>query len=123
MLKPQGIAHIGLKAQDMSLLSDFYQNKVGLRLIEQHDGCHIFDIGAGALFEIWAGGAASANRKTPAQQSFRVCFKVERLETSMDYLLSHGVSAIGEIGVYLGTRWIHYLDPEGNTFGLVDLRG
>ena len=120
MLNAQGIAHVGLKAQDLAALSDFYENLVGLRLIERADGCHIFDIGDGTLFEIWGGGVGSAVRKSPAQQSVRFCFRVERLELSIEYLRGRGVEPIGEIGVYLGTRWVHYTDPEGNAFGLVD---
>jgi predicted enzyme related to lactoylglutathione lyase len=123
MLNPEGIAHVGLKAEDLIGLSDFYRHTVGLHLIEQHDGCHIFDIGAGSLLEIWAGGVASVKRKTAEQQSLRVCFKVDHLETSVQYLASKGISPLGEIGSYLSTRWVHYLDPEGNTFGLVDSRG
>lgn len=123
MLCPKGIAHAGLKAQDLASLSAFYEARVGLTLVERHDGCHIFDVGAGALFEIWSGGNASPNKKSPSQQSVRVCFLVERLEPSIEHLRSRGVAPIGEIGSYLGTRWVHYTDPEGNAFGLVDSNG
>ena len=123
MLNPKGIAHAGLKAENLSELSAFYENQIGLHLVERSDGCHIFDIGNNALFEIWAGGSASFERKSSAQQSVRICFMVERLEPSIQDLLTRGVAPIGEIGSYLGTRWIHYTDPEGNAFGLVDLHG
>lgn len=123
MLNTQGLAHAGLKAEDLATLSAFYENCVGLRLIERADGCHIFDIGQNALFEIWSGGVSSSSRKSPAQQSVRICFSVKRLEPSIEYLTTRGVTPIGEIGRHLGTRWIHYTDPEGNAFGLVDLLG
>ncbi len=123
MLNPQGLAHVGLKAESLSELSTFYENRVGLRLIERHEGCHIFDIGRTTLFEIWAGGLSSPPRKSPSQQSVRICFSVERLESSIEDLMTRGVTPCGEIGSYLGTRWIHYSDPEGNAFGLVDLHG
>jgi len=123
MLKPQGLAHAGLVAEDLSKLSAFYENGVGLHLLERNDGCHIFNIGRNALFEIWAGGSSSPSRKSPAQQSVRICFSVERLEPSIQDLLTRGVTPVGEIGSHLGTRWVHYTDPEGNAFGLVDLHG
>lgn len=123
MLCPRGIAHAGLKARDLASLSAFYEDRVGLTLVERHDGCHIFDVGAGTLFEIWSGGTFSPNQKSPAQQSVRVCFLVERLEPSIENLKARGVAPIREIGSYLGTRWVHYTDPEGNTFGLVDSNG
>ena len=50
MLNTQGLAHAGLKAEDLATLSAFYENCVGLRLIERADGCHIFDIGQNALW-------------------------------------------------------------------------
>lgn len=62
-------------------------------------------------------------RKSAAQQSVRVCFRVERLEPAIADLRSRGVVPAGEIGSYLGTRWIHYTDPEGNAFDLVDAHG
>jgi predicted enzyme related to lactoylglutathione lyase len=123
MLCPKGIAHAGLKAQDLVSLSAYYEDRVGLTLVERHDGCHIFDIGGGALFEIWSGGTSSPNRKSASQQSVRVCFLVERLEPSIENLRARGVAPMGEIGSYLGTRWVHYTDPEGNAFGLVDSSG
>ena len=123
MLNPNGIAHAGLKAENLTNLCGFYETQVGLPLLERSDGCHIFDIGSGTLFEIWSGGFSADERKSPAQQSVRICFRVERLEASIQGLKSRGVLPIGEIGTYLGTRWIHYIDPEGNTFGLVDMHG
>lgn len=123
MLNSKGIAHVGLKAENLSELSAFYETQIGLHLLERTDGCHIFDIGNNALFEIWAGGSASSERKSSAQQSVRICFMVERLEPSIQDLLTRSVTPIGEIGSYLGTRWIHYIDPEGNAFGLVDRHG
>lgn len=118
-----GIGHVGLKAQDLGGLSLFYERTVGFRLVEQHEGCHFFSVGGGALFEIWGGGTSSDSRKTPALQSVRVCFLVARLEPVIETLSSRGLLPCGEIGTYLGTRWIHYTDPEGNAFGFTDMHG
>ena len=123
MINPKGLAHAGLKAEDLATLSAFYEMRVGLRLVERTDGCHIFEIGKNALFEIWSGGLSSPPLKTPEQQAVRISFSVDRLESAIEALASRGVRPIGEIGSYLGTRWIHYADPEGNMFGLVDRPG
>lgn len=123
MLDPHGLAHVGIRAEDLARLSAFYEQAVGLRMIERAEGCHIFDIGQSTLLEIWSGGCASPSRKSADQQSVRVCFAVERLETSIEDLQSRGVTPSSEIGSYLGTRWVHYTDPEGNAFGLVDKHG
>ncbi|SEK22207.1 Glyoxalase-like domain-containing protein [Roseateles sp. YR242] len=123
MLHSHGIAHVGLRVADLTLVSNFYELQVGLEALEKHDGCHIFSIGGGALLEIWSGGIASSTKKTPAQQSSRFSFAVGRLEPAMAWLLQQGVRPSSEIGDYLGTRWVHYQDPEGNTFGVVDKNG
>lgn len=123
MLHSHGIAHVGLRVSDLILVSSFYERQVGLQALEKHDGCHIFSIGGGALLEIWSGGFASPTKKTAAQQSTRFSFAVDRLELAMAWLLQQGVEPCSEVGDYLGTRWVHYQDPEGNTFGVVDKNG
>jgi predicted enzyme related to lactoylglutathione lyase len=123
VLNPRGFAHAGLLAENLPVLAAFYENDVGLRLLERNEGSCIFDAGQNALFEIWSGGSSSPSRKSSERQSVRICFSVERLEPSIQDLRTRGVAPISEIGNYLGTRWVHYVDPEGNAFGLVDLHG
>ncbi len=82
MINSQGLAHAGLKAEDLATLSVFYETCVGLRIVERTDGCHIFDVGQNALFEIWSGGVSSPPLKTSEQQAVRICFSVERLRPS-----------------------------------------
>lgn len=123
MIRPSGIAHAGLYAANLEALAGFYEHTLGLRVIERHPDCYIFDAGGNALLEIWGKGVASPSRKTTGEQSVRICFLVERIEPAVESLRSQGLVPAGEIGCYLGTRWIHYVDPEGNAFGLVDQHG
>jgi len=122
-LDPKGAAWVGLYASNLGALVDFYENKVGFRVLERdHDYC-IFDAGAGSLFEIWGNGFALADRKSPREQSVVVGFLVEQLELAVSALKARGVEADTEIRSYLGTGWIYYTDPEGNRFELKDLHG
>ena len=93
MINPKGLAHAGLKAEDLATLSAFYEMRVGLRLVERTDGCHIFEIGKNALFEIWSGGLSSPPLKTPEQQAVRISFSVDRLESAIEALASSGSRA------------------------------
>jgi predicted enzyme related to lactoylglutathione lyase len=120
MLNPRGFAWIGLFAQDITSLSDFYENKVGLRLIESSADCHIFDAGAGALFEVWRNGQDLGRRKTPGEQSMIVGFLVDNLELAVSRLKERGLHSDTDIDSYLGTRWVYFTDPEGNRFELKD---
>ena len=123
MLNPKGFAWVGLYAQDIASLAAFYEQKVGLGLIEGDDHCCIFDAGTGALFEVWAKGHASTPRKSPREQSMIVGFLVDDLEHAVDGMRQRGLEPDTAIDSYLGTRWIYYTDPEGNRFELKDTRG
>lgn len=123
MLQPIGIAWVGLFAENLPALADFYANKVGFRVVESDEHCCIFDAGAGAMFEIWGKGLASSPRKSAREQSMLVGFAVERLEPVVQALGARGVSPDGEIDNYLGTRWVYYTDPEGNRFEFKDRHG
>jgi predicted enzyme related to lactoylglutathione lyase len=123
MLSPTGIAWAGLAAENQARLVDFYSETVGLRIIESTEGYTLFDAGNGAMFEIWGDGVASNERKTTRQQSVIIGFQVANRETAMAELSSRGLLPDGKIGSHMGTRWIHYKDPEGNRFELKDLNG
>jgi predicted enzyme related to lactoylglutathione lyase len=123
VVSPTGIAWAGLSAEDQRRLASFYAETVGLRIIESAKGYTLFDAGNGAMFEIWGDGVASGERKTPEQQSIIIGFQVANLEVAMAELSSRGLLPDGKIGSYLGTRWIHYKDPEGNRFELKDSNG
>lgn len=123
MLNPKGIAWVGLYAQDLQILADFYQQVLGLRLIEHTDKYCILDAGADTQFEIWANGYSIAGRKTPAQQSMIAGFSVDHLETAVAELSTRGLKPEADINSYQGKRWIYYTDPEGNRFELKDNNG
>jgi predicted enzyme related to lactoylglutathione lyase len=123
MLNPAGVAWVGLYAKHLPTLADFYERVVGFRVVERDDQCCVFDVGAGALFEIWGKGFASSSRKTTQEQSVLVGFLVERLEPAVESLRGRGLHPDTKIESYLGTRWIHYTDPEGNRFEVKDHHG
>jgi len=123
MLNPKGIVWVGLFASDLPRLAHFYEHTLGLRVIEHDDNCYIFDAGSGTLFEIWGKGFAAPKRKTPQEQSMLIGFLVDRLEPVIENLQKRGLNPDAEIGRYLGTRWVHFSDPEGNRFELKDNNG
>jgi hypothetical protein len=42
------------------------------------------------------------------------------LEAAVEELRSRGLTPESEIDTYLETRWVDYIDPEGNRFELKD---
>ena len=123
LLDPKGVAWVGLFAANLPMLAAYYEHKVGLRVVEQADGCCIFDAGSDTFFEIWGKGFASPTRKGAHEQSMLIGFLVDRLEPIVEMLKVRGLEPDTAIDSYLGTRWIYFTDPEGNRFSLKDRRG
>ncbi len=123
MLNPKGIPWVGLFAADLTALAHFYESVLGLKVIERSEQYWLFDAGAQSLLELWAAGSAKSSRKTPEQQSVLAAFLVEALEPTLAELSEKGLLPDSPIGSYLGTRWAHFTDPEGNRFALKDFRG
>ena len=122
IFEPLGIAWVGLFAESLPTLTAFYKN-LGFQVLAADDNYCLMDAGSGSQFEIWSKGAARSMRKTPSEQSVLVGFRVARLEPVVSDWMERGVMPIGAIESDGGTRWIHYVDPEGNRFELKDLRG
>ncbi len=118
-----GIAWAGLAAEDVDLLGEFYATTVGLPLQQRAAGACLFNVGNGAVFEIWGGGVASATKKGPDRQSLIIGFQVERIEPWIEDLATRGLHAEGPIESGLGKRWVQYTDPEGNGFEFKDAHG
>ncbi len=120
-MKYQGFIWAGLLVADLEGAISFYQDILGLSLLESDDKCALFDAGDGAVFELWSSGYRSSSPKTAEQQSLRVGLRVNNLDDAVSELRSRGVQFIGEIGEYEGTRWIHFADPEGNRLELKEV--
>jgi predicted enzyme related to lactoylglutathione lyase len=70
---------------------------------------------------LWPTGTASSSAKTPLQQSLRIALRVDDLDDAVSKLKGRGVQFTGEIGEYEGTRWINFIDPEGNRLELKEV--
>ena len=123
MIRPLGVAWVGLHAENLHELADFYAKTVGFRLIERTEHMCMLDAGRGTLFELWGRGASLPTGKTPREQPLLVGFLVERLEPVVEELRRRGLEPDTQIDRYAGTRWIYYTDPEGNRFEFKDLHG
>ncbi len=113
-MKNQGPIWLGLFVEHLETSIRFYQDVMGLLLLDKGDDWAHFDSGNGSLLELFSGGKASLEPKMPNQQSIVVGFRVEDLDSSIAELKQKGVRFIGDIGEYVGTRWAHFSDPEGN---------
>jgi predicted enzyme related to lactoylglutathione lyase len=120
-MRYQGFIWAGLLVSDLERAITFYRDVLGLPLIERDKSCALFDAGNGALFELWPTGAASSSAKTPFEQSLRIALRVDDLDDAVSKLKSRGVQFLGEIDEYEGTRWINFIDAEGNRLELKEV--
>lgn len=117
----RGFIWAGLLVADFERAVTFYRDVLGLPLLERGERSALFDAGDGSLFELWPTGVASDSPKAAAQQSLRVAFRVDDLEGAVSELKGRGVRFVGEVGEYKGTRWINFVDPEGNRLELKEV--
>ena len=120
-MRYQGFVWAGLLVADFERAVTFYRDVLGLTLLEREERCALFDAGHGSLFELWPPGVASQSPKTPERQSLRVAFRVDDLDGAISELRGRGVQFVGEVGEYQGTRWINFVDPEGNRLELKEV--
>ena len=117
-MKTHGLIWAGLFVENLEAAVVFYRDQLGLPLRSHGADFAHFDAGEGALFEVFSGGKAVSGPKGPELQPLVVSFRVDDLPAAMQELKAKGVSFIGEMGEYKGTRWASFCDPEGNLLEL-----
>jgi predicted enzyme related to lactoylglutathione lyase len=114
-MKYQGLIWAGIYVEDLEASISFYQNVLGLTLLDKGEDWAHFDSGAGTLLELFTGGKSTQEPKRPDQQSIILGLRVEDLDLAVAELQQKGVSFIPEgSGEFAGTRWAHFSDIEGN---------
>src|SRR5436190_23983685 len=102
-MKYQGLIWVGLSVEDLASSISFYKDVLGLPLLGQGADWAHFDSGNGPLFELFSGGKAALQPKTPDQQSLVVGLRVDNIDSAIAELKQRGVKFIGEIGEFKGT--------------------
>lgn len=114
-MKYHGLIWAGIHVEDLEASILFYQNVLGLALLDKGEDWAHFDSGAGTLLELFSGGKRRKKPKKPDQQSIVLGLRVEDLDLAVAELQQKGVSFIPEgSGEFASTRWAHFSDPEGN---------
>ena len=114
-MKYQGLVWAGIHVEDLEACISFYQNVLGLPLLDKGEDWAHFDSGAGTLLELFMGGKSTRGPKRPNQQSIVLGLRVEDLDRAVAELKQKGVQFIPEgSGEFAGTRWSRFSDIEGN---------
>jgi predicted enzyme related to lactoylglutathione lyase len=122
MKKVTGIGGIFFKCADPSKMNEWYAQHLGIPASEW-----------GAMFEwrekddpakegytVWSAKPADTKYFEPSKKDFMINYRVEKIEALVDDLKNAGVTIIDEIATYEYGKFVHILDPEGNSIELFE---
>jgi catechol 2,3-dioxygenase-like lactoylglutathione lyase family enzyme len=98
-----------LYVDDLKAMSDFYENKLGLKVLGREDDFVDFDAGGAKL-------ALQAGVSNPGRT--KVCFYAADVSKARQELIDRGVRMGREPGAGDAVKICDGKDPEGNTFQL-----
>jgi len=67
---------------------------------------------------VWSPFAKDTKYFEPSQKDFMINYRVENIEELVEQLKNDGVTIIDEIKAYDYGKFVHILDPEGNSIEL-----
>ena len=121
-MKYCGFVWAGVFVEDLKASITFYEDVLGLPLLEEGDDWAHFDAGNGSLLELFSGGKARQAAKEADQQSIVLGLRVDDLNSAIAELKGRGVQFTDDIGEFDGTRWAHFLDLDGNGLEIKEIQ-
>ncbi|MGD8904878.1 MAG: VOC family protein [Anaerolineae bacterium] len=110
---PDHVAVVSLWAEDVSALTRFYRDVMGLHLLDHHGHRPHLDLGHGLYLVLVEGRPAP--RQEPGGTRFPVlAFAVNNLAEAIEHLESHNVELPWGVEVGITARWVKFYDPAGN---------
>ena len=122
MKKVTGIGGIFFKCADPKKMNEWYEKHLGIPVADW-----------GAMFQwreldnpekegytIWSPFPADTNYFDPSKKDFMINYRVENIEALVEELKNAGVQIIDEITDSEYGKFVHILDPEGNSVELFE---
>lgn len=120
--KVTGIGGIFFKCKDPKKMNEWYAKNLGIPVSEW-----------GAMFEwrekedpkkeaytVWSISSCEGNDFSPSEKDFRINYRVENIESLVKELKKAGVTITDEIVDSEYGKFVHILDPEGNSIELFE---
>ncbi|UCD99973.1 MAG: VOC family protein [Chloroflexota bacterium] len=113
----QGLAVVGLWAEEVEKAAHFYKEILGLELVSSHHGgLPHFKIGE-AYLVILNGKPVPPQGAVPARFPV-VAFRVDDLDEAVERLLAHNIELPWGVEGEASARWVMFYDPGGNLIEL-----
>lgn len=121
-LSYKGMVWLGIYVEDLEKSIQFYEETLGLNLLDRNDHYAHFDAGAGSLLELFSGGTRHGAPKGPDRQSSLTALLVGNLEETKAVLKGRGVQFTDSEGSFENMRWATLVDPEGNCLEIKEIK-
>jgi catechol 2,3-dioxygenase-like lactoylglutathione lyase family enzyme len=118
-------ATVTLAVSDLQRARDFYENTLGLALLQEPPGATVYKSGSSVVL-VYASEYAGTNRATAASWAVGDDFDaiVQELNargvTFEHYDDLEGMTREGDVHVMLRLRAVWFKDPDGNILNLID---
>ncbi|GAB4016224.1 VOC family protein [Spirosoma koreense] len=120
MKKVTGLGGIFFKCDDPQKMKDWYAQHLGLPMDAYgttFSWRHADDPSKEGT-TVWAAFDKNTSYFEPSKKDFMISYRVEQLEELVEQLRADGVTILDEIAVYDYGKFVHILDPEGNSIEL-----
>jgi predicted enzyme related to lactoylglutathione lyase len=120
MKKVTGLGGIFFKCNDPQKMRNWYAKNLGLNNGD-HGTCFEWrqaDDKAKKGFTVWSLFPCDTQYFEPSKKDFMINYRVVNIEKLVDQLKKDGVTLIDEIRPYEYGKFVHILDPEGNSIEL-----
>jgi predicted enzyme related to lactoylglutathione lyase len=120
MKKVTGIGGIFFKCDDPKSMNEWYAKNLGFP-VENYGTMFTWRHSDDPDKEgstVWSPFAKDTDYFEPSKKDFMINYRVENIEELVKQLKSDGVTIIDEIKTYEYGKFVHILDPEGNSIEL-----
>ncbi|KAI9452847.1 glyoxalase/bleomycin resistance protein/dioxygenase [Russula earlei] len=120
MKKVTGIGGIFFKCADPKKMNEWYARNLGLPVekygttFEARD----MDDSEKIVQTVWSPFPADTKYFEPSKKEFMINYRVENIEALVEELKKEGVTILDEIANSEYGKFVHILDPEGNSIEL-----
>jgi catechol 2,3-dioxygenase-like lactoylglutathione lyase family enzyme len=125
MVRMEGIVHFSIPVSDLERSARFYNELLGMRIIEKTPSMVFLECGADhvVLAKTPVPIKINAEGKTTVHHAFKVAAK--DFDPALEFLKQKGIDILRvedrQDGVFLG-RSAYFLDPDGNALEIHDAR-
>ncbi|RYD54990.1 MAG: VOC family protein [Sphingobacteriales bacterium] len=122
MKKVTGIGGIFFKCEDPAKMNDWYAQHLGLPVSQWGTmfQWREMDNAEKEGYTVWAPKPADTKYFEPSKKDFMINYRVENLAALVAELKAAGVTVLDEIATYDYGKFVHVLDPEGNSIELFE---